>query len=54
MKTVLDTVKNWKDHFTKRLTVTKVTKKHNSNNEDKYICYDEIYIAQWFDILVDT
>jgi len=47
-------MKNWKYHFSKCLTVAKVSKEHNSNNENKNICDYKIYISQWFDILMDT
>ena len=47
-------MKNWKYHFSKCLAVAKVSQKHNSNNENKNICYDKIYVSQWFDILMNT
>ena len=47
-------MKNWKYHFSKCLAVAKVSQKHNSNNENKNICYDKIYVSQCFDILMNT
>ena len=47
-------MKNWKYHFSKCLAVAKVSQKHNSNNENKNICYNKIYVSQWFDILMNT